>query len=77
MNESVGLASGFLLAAIHQSGLCSLTHTPSPMDFLTKLLNRPSNERPFLLVPIGYPAEKTMVPDIHRKELKDVSVWFE
>ncbi|MFT6849636.1 MAG: iodotyrosine deiodinase [Sphingobacteriales bacterium] len=77
VNESVGLAAGFLLTAIHQSGLCSLTHTPSPMDFLTKLLGRPANERPFLLIPIGYPADKTMVPDIHRKNLKDVSIWFE
>src|SRR5690606_26269991 len=62
VNESVGLACGFLLAAIHHAGLVALTHTPSPMNFLTKILNRPENERPFLLIPIGYPAAETFVP---------------
>ncbi len=74
--ESVGLAGGFLLAAIHQAGLVALTHTPSPMDFLTKLLNRPANEKPFLLVPVGYPAGAVQVPDIQRKAPQDVVVWF-
>lgn len=67
VSESVGLACGFLLQAIHQCGLVALTHTPSPMNFLCKLLNRPENEKPFLLIPIGYPAENVMVPDIKRK----------
>lgn len=74
--ESAGLAGGFLLAAIHQAGLVALTHTPSPMDFLTKLLNRPANEKPFLLVPVGYPAPNAQVPDIQRKPLSDVAVWY-
>lgn len=77
VNESVGLAAGFLLAAVHQAGLVALTHTPSPMDFLGKLLNRPSNERAFLLIPVGYPASDATVPDISRKPLEDISVWYE
>ena len=76
VSESVGLACGFLLQAIHQCGLVALTHTPSPMNFLCKLLNRPINEKPFLLVPIGYPAENVMVPDIKRKENKDVILYY-
>ena len=75
VKESVGIASGFLLAAIHNAGLVSLTHTPSPMDFLNTILDRPENEKPFLLVPVGYPKEGTMVPDIHRKVLEDIVVW--
>ncbi len=74
--ESVGLAGGFLLAAIHHAGLVTLTHTPSPMDFLTKLLDRPANEKPFLLLPVGYSAPNAQVPDIQRKPLSDVSVWY-
>ena len=77
VKESVGIACGFLLAAIHHAGLVSLTHTPSPMDFLGKILNRPENERPFLLIPVGYPADNVMVPDIHRKPLEEISVWVE
>ncbi len=77
VNESVGLAAGFLLAAIHQAGLCSLTHTPSPMNFLEKLLERPSNERAVLLIPVGYPAKGATVPDLERKPLDEVSVWWE
>lgn len=77
VNESVGLAAGFLLAAIHHAGLVALTHTPSPMDFLGKLLGRPSNERAFLLIPVGYPAADATVPDISRKPLEDISVWYE
>ena len=77
VNESVGLASGFLIAAIHNAGLVTLTHTPSPMNFLTKALNRPDNERPFLLLPLGYPKEGALVPDIERKPLGDVVVFYE
>lgn len=67
VRESVGLAAGLLIAAIHNAGLASLTHTPSPMDFLRSILGRPSNERPFLLIPVGYPAAGVTVPDIARK----------
>ena len=77
VNESVGLASGFLLTAIHNAGLVALTHTPSPMNFLTKLLGRPDNERPFLLIPVGYPAEETWVPDLERKGLEEIAVFYE
>lgn len=76
VNESVGLAAGFLIAAIHQAGLCSLTHTPSPMNFLERILDRPKNERAVLLIPVGYPAEGAEVPDIQRKELGEVCVWY-
>ncbi|MFQ3212987.1 MAG: iodotyrosine deiodinase [Marivirga sp.] len=77
VNESVGIACGFLIAAIHQAGLATLTHTPSPMNFLTEILGRPKNERPFLLLPVGYPAEETFVPDIERKGLKDVAIFYD
>lgn len=73
-NESVGIAVGMLLAAAHHAGLATLTHTPSPMAFLGKILGRPENERPYLLVPIGYPAAGCMVPDIERKRLDEVLV---
>lgn len=76
VNESVGIASGFLLTAIHQAGLVSLTHTPSPMNFLQKLLKRPDNERPFLLIPVGYPAEDAQVPVLERKKAKEVIVYY-
>ena len=75
VNESVGLATGFLLAAIHNAGLVSLTHTPSPMNFLRDILERPKNEKPFLLIPVGYPADNAEVPDIHRKPLDEVVVF--
>jgi nitroreductase len=77
VTESVGLASGFLLTAIHHAGLVALTHTPSPMNFLCKLLSRPENERPFLLIPVGYPAENTQVPDLKRKTKDQVEVFYE
>lgn len=77
VNESVGLATGFLLSAIHQAGLVALTHTPSPMNFLTKLLERPKNERSFLLIPVGYPAENAQVPVLGRKAVEEISVFFE
>lgn len=76
VSESVGIACGFLIAAIHQVGLVTLTHTPSPMNFLTKLLKRPENERPFLLLPIGYPAAEVTVPDLKRKTIEEVTVWY-
>lgn len=77
VSESVGLAAGFLLAAIHHAGLVALTHTPSPMNFLTKLLNRPGNERPVLLIPVGYPARETYVPQLKRKSLDEVAVYYD
>ncbi len=76
VQESVGLATGFLISAIHQAGLVTLTHTPSPMNFLTKVLNRPENEKPFLLLPVGFPSEDCWVPDLRRKSLEEVSVWY-
>lgn len=77
VNESIGIATGFLISAIHQAGLCTLTHTPSPMDFLTKILRRPSNERPFLLLPVGFPADNALVPDISRKKMKEILVKYD
>lgn len=77
VNESVGLATGMLLTAIHHAGLASLTHTPSPLKFLQKILNRPDNERPFLLIPVGYPIEGCEVPDITRKGLDEMAVFYE
>lgn len=74
--ESVGLATGFLLAAIHNAGLVALTHTPSPMNFLSKVLGRPENEKPFLLIPVGYPAEGAEVPKLSRKSLEEVAVFY-
>ncbi len=75
VKESVGIAAGMFIAALHHMGLVTLTHTPSPMKFLGKLLGRPSHERPFVLFPIGYPAEGAMVPDLERKPLDMISVW--
>lgn len=77
VNESVGIACGMLIAAIHNAGLASLTHTPSPMNFLTKVLNRPENERPYLLIPVGYATKDAKVPDITRKSIKDIIVRYE
>lgn len=76
VQESVGLACGFLLAAIHHAGLAALTHTPSPMNFLAKILNRPENEKPFLLIPIGYPAGNVTVPDIKRKKTEEIKAAY-
>jgi iodotyrosine deiodinase len=75
-SESVGLATGFLLAAIHNAGLVALTHTPSPMNFLSKVLARPENEKPFLLIPVGYAAENAEMPDLNRKSLDDIAVFY-
>jgi len=74
VNESVGIATGMLLAAAHHAGLATLTHTPSPMKFLTTILCRPAYERPFLLIPIGYPAADCVVPNISRKPLDQIMV---
>jgi len=76
VTESVGLACGFLLAAIHHAGLVALTHTPSPMNFLTTILKRPENERPFLLIPVGYPHPETYVPKLERKSLAEVMTLY-
>ena len=76
VNESVGLACGFLLAAIHHAGLVALTHTPSPMNFLMSILQRPDNERPFLLIPVGYPHPETYVPKLERKSLDQVAEFY-
>ena len=76
VEESVGIACGFLLAAARHAGLVTLTHTPSPMNFLVRTLQRPENERPFLLIPIGYPAENCEVPDLVRKPLEEVLVRY-
>ena len=73
VNESVGIASGFLLAALHHAGLATLTHTPSPMNFLGEILNRPKNEKAFLLIPVGYPAKNAEVPDISKKPFGEIS----
>ncbi|MFM1805506.1 MAG: hypothetical protein RL136_2385 [Planctomycetota bacterium] len=74
-NESVGIAAGMFIAAVHNAGLATLTHTPSPMQFLTTILKRPAHERPFLLLPVGYPAEDCMVPDIRRRPLDEMLVF--
>jgi len=73
--ESVGIACGLFVAALHRMGLATLTHTPSPMGFLSRILGRPDNERPFILFPVGYPAANAEVPDIRRKALEEVAVW--
>ena len=74
--ESTGIACGMLITAVHNAGLASLTHTPSPMNFLNEILNRPANEKPFLILVVGYPAEDTIVPDIKKKALSDISTFM-
>ena len=76
VNESVGIACGFLIAAIHRAGLVTVTHTPSPMNFLQRVLDRPENERAYLLLPVGLPAAGAMVPVIERKGLDEVMQWY-
>lgn len=76
VNESVGIACGFLISAIHQAGLATLTHTPSPMNFLSEILERPKNERPYLLLPVGYPEEETYVPKLERKGLNEIAKFY-
>lgn len=72
VQESTGIACGFLLAALHWMGFATLTHTPSPMGFLSRILKRPANEKPYLLIPLGYPAETAEVPDIRKKSIKEI-----
>ena len=76
MPESVGIATGFLLAALHNAGLVTLTHTPSPMKFLNQILERPTNEKPYMLIVVGYPADGATVPDISRKEYDEIATEF-
>ena len=73
----MGIACGLFIAALHTMGLATLTHTPSPMGFLSEILQRPPNERPFILFPIGYPAADATVPDLRRKSLDEIAVWFD
>ena len=73
VNESVGIASGFLLTALHNAGLATLTHTPSPMNFLGKILDRPENEKAYLLIPVGYPSDNAEVPNIKKKPFSEIS----
>ena len=73
--ESVGIAAGLFITAIHHMGLATLTHAPSPMGFLTQLLERPRHERPFVLFPVGYPADDATVPELRRKSLAEVAVF--
>ncbi len=74
VKESCGIAAGFFIAALHEAGLATLTHTPSPMAFLSRLLGRPDNERPFVLFPVGRPLDGALVPDLRRKSLSEVRV---
>jgi len=74
--ESTGIACGILITAIHNAGLVSLTHTPSPMNFLNEILGRPNNERPFLLLVVGYPAKDAKVPDIQKKKLEEIASFI-
>jgi iodotyrosine deiodinase len=76
VQESVGIATGMLITAVHRAGLVSLTHTPSPMDFLARILQRPANERPFLVLVVGYPAEDARVPAISKKPLDEIATFI-
>ena len=76
VNESVGLATGILVSAIHNAGLASLTYTPSPMGFLSKILNRPENEKPYMVIPIGYPSENAFLPKIEKKKENELIVFY-
>ncbi len=76
VQESVGIATGFLITALHHAGLATLTHTPSPMGFLNEILKRPPNEKPYLLLVVGYPADDAMVPDISKKPLDEISTFI-
>jgi iodotyrosine deiodinase len=75
VQESVGIACGFLIAALHWMGLATLTHTPSPMGFLSEILHRPPNEKPYLLLPVGFPAEDAQVPNIAKKPLSETAIF--
>ena len=75
VNESVGIATGILITALHHAGLATLTHTPAPMNFLNDILDRPSHEKPYLILVVGYPAESTTVPVLSRKPFEDICSW--
>lgn len=77
VGESCGIAAGFFVAALHEMGLATLTHTPAPMRFLSEILGRPDNESPLILFPVGWPAEDAQVPDLHRKALEEIAVFVE
>ena len=77
VRESVGIAAGFFIAALHEMGLATLTHTPSPMNFLSQILERPKHEKPYILFPIGYPTDDCRVPDLKRKTLNDIAVFHD
>lgn len=77
VNESVGIAVGMFLAAVHNAGLAALTHTPSPMNFLSEVLDRPANERAYVLIPIGFPADTAKVPNLERKPLEEVCAYYD
>ena len=76
VNESVGISIGFLLVALHNVGLVTLVHTPSPMGFLEKILNRPKNEKAVVLIPVGYPAQNAKIPKLKKKSFKEVATIF-
>jgi iodotyrosine deiodinase len=76
VKESVGMACGLFIAALHNMGLAALTHTPSPMSFLSRILKRPPNEKPYVLIPIGYPADDAQVPLLKRKMMDDIATWL-
>ncbi len=75
VKESCGIAAGIFIAALHNMGLATLTHTPSPMKFLSRILGRPNNERPFIVFPVGFPTDDALVPDLQRKTLDEVAIW--
>lgn len=77
VKESVGIACGLFIAALHAMGLATLTHTPSPMAFLNRILGRPENEKPYILFPVGFPAADATVPDLTKKELGEISIWLD
>ncbi|MDX1429073.1 MAG: nitroreductase family protein [Rhodothermales bacterium] len=76
VSESVGISTGVLITALHEAGLATLTHTPSPMKFLNQILGRPENERAFVLMPVGFPADDAVVPDVARKGLGEIATWI-
>lgn len=75
VKESVGIACGFFISALHHMGLATLTHTPSPMGFLSRILGRPESEKPYILFPVGFPASEAVVPDFQRKSLQEIAIW--
>lgn len=77
MTESVGIAVGFLIQALHRAGLATLTHTPAPMTFLREVCGRPANEKPFVLMPVGFPSDECVVPDLRRKRLEEIAEFRE